>query len=250
MCSRQACAPGGRSLWPASGDAIGTTRGSRAADPRYPPGHRCRSVSAAAARPCRGSRACRRSGVGPRGSWVGAEEALSRLRELVGTVGGERSALRQPVAIADQEFTHDCQIDLKSLAPFREGVVIADLVDQLDVFPDSRTWSFRLRRPLLALPKPDVALIDRELRHVARPVEETLGDYLAMPTLPATPLTPPPADLRELPDHHGPGEVGQRPRASMRRSADGVPSMPLGIRPPLTASTPRCQREFWFLKAP
>src|SRR5437868_115819 len=55
--------------------------------------------------------------------------------------------------------------------------------------PDSRTWSFRLRRPLLALPKPDVALIDRELRRVARPVEETLGEYLALPTLPATPLT-------------------------------------------------------------
>jgi hypothetical protein len=58
------------------------------------------------------------------------------------------------------------------------GVVIADLVDQLDVFPDPRTWSFRLRRPLLALPKPDVALIARELRRVARPVEERLGDYL------------------------------------------------------------------------
>jgi hypothetical protein len=118
------------------------------------------------------SRGCFGNPTRDRGRIIGEAEVVRPLRRR-----------RQPVAIADQEFTHDCQIDLKSLAPFREGVVIADLVDQLDVFPDPRIWSFRLRRPLLALPKPDVALIACELRRVALPVEETLGEYLARPAL-------------------------------------------------------------------
>jgi hypothetical protein len=118
------------------------------------------------------SRGCFGNPTRDRGRVIGEAEVAAPLRNR-----------RQSVAIAGQRFTHDCQIDLKSLAPFREGVVIADLVDQLEVFPDPRTWSFHLRRPLLALPEPDVTLIARELRRVARPVEDTRGDYLATPAL-------------------------------------------------------------------
>jgi hypothetical protein len=118
------------------------------------------------------SRGCFGNPTRDRGRVIGEAGVTSALRRR-----------REPMEITEQQFTHDCQIELKSLAPFREGVVIADLVDQLEAFPDRRSWSFRLRRPLLPLPRPDVALIARELRRVARPVEETVADYLAAPAL-------------------------------------------------------------------
>jgi hypothetical protein len=82
------------------------------------------------------------------------------------------------VSIAGNSYTHDCELALRSLTPFREGVVLADLVTQLRVFPDPKTWSFRLRRALLALPSQDAGLIADRLEELARPAREMINDYL------------------------------------------------------------------------
>jgi hypothetical protein len=118
------------------------------------------------------SRGCFGNPTRDRGRVIGEGEVLTTVRRR-----------RVPLTIMRQEFTHDCQIMLKSLAPFGQGVVIADLVDQLEIFPDRRNWSFRLRRPLLRLPPPDATLIAREVRQVVRPVEETIDHYVEMPAL-------------------------------------------------------------------
>jgi hypothetical protein len=67
------------------------------------------------------------------------------------TVASELRALPETLLIGEREFAYTCDLELESLAPFRQGVVIANLVSDLKTFPDASTWSFKLRRPLLLL---------------------------------------------------------------------------------------------------
>lgn len=71
--------------------------------------------------------------------------------------------LEKSTVVMDREFTLGCTFELVALAPRPEGVVLADLVPRLRAFPNKRAWSARMRRPLLALPTQDAALIEREL---------------------------------------------------------------------------------------
>jgi hypothetical protein len=112
------------------------------------------------------SRGCYHNPTRDRGRVIGEAEA----REAP-------TRLAKPICIGEREFSSACDIELKSLAPFREGVVLADLVARLEVFPDERSWSARLRRPLLAIPRKDAGLIAKELALVACPVEETIDRY-------------------------------------------------------------------------
>lgn len=89
-----------------------------------------------------------------------------------------------PVAVADppieingRPFAVACDIELRWLAPNGCGLDLAELVDQLQVFPDKRSWSAWLRRPLLALPDEDAALLVDGLRHVAGPPSDAIGTY-------------------------------------------------------------------------
>lgn len=52
---------------------------------------------------------------------------------------------------------------MAGLAPFREGLVLRDLVPRLSVFPDLATWSVRMRRASLTLPPADAELVRTEL---------------------------------------------------------------------------------------
>jgi hypothetical protein len=113
------------------------------------------------------SRGCYHNPTRDRGRVIGEAETTSA-----------PARLDEPVAIGDREFAYACDIGLKSLAPFRDGVVLADLVPRLEVFPDERSWSVRLRRPLLALTAKDARLIDKELVPLTRPVEETVDEYV------------------------------------------------------------------------
>jgi hypothetical protein len=80
--------------------------------------------------------------------------------------------------MAGREFTHECEIALKSLAPFRQGVELAHLVEELEIFPDKPSWSVRLRRPLVPLPPRDAMRIALELGKVARSPGIVLDDYM------------------------------------------------------------------------
>ncbi|WP_339155517.1 hypothetical protein [Actinomadura luteofluorescens] len=86
--------------------------------------------------------------------------------------------LDEPVVIADREFPRGCGLRIESLAPFRAGLELRPLVEQLAAFPDPRTWSARLRQSLLALSPADAELIREKLRPlVGRPADH-LQPYL------------------------------------------------------------------------
>jgi hypothetical protein len=113
------------------------------------------------------TRGCYNNPTRDRGRVIGEAEAKEAPTRLAG-----------PIAIGGREFAFACEIELKSLTPFREGVVLADLVPKLQVFPDERSWSARMRRPLLPLTPKDARLISKELAPIARAVEDTIEDYV------------------------------------------------------------------------
>jgi hypothetical protein len=86
--------------------------------------------------------------------------------------------LTQSVVVMGREFHLGCTFDLLALAPRHEGVVLAELVARLAVFPNKRAWSARMRRPLLSLPTPDANLIERKLDQFVQHPRETLDGYL------------------------------------------------------------------------
>ena len=81
--------------------------------------------------------------------------------------------------IGGRSYTSGCELNITGLAPLGEGIVLADIVDQLRVFqPDPRTWSARMRRSVLALPAEDAALIHKQLEPLLLDPEKTVGLYL------------------------------------------------------------------------
>jgi hypothetical protein len=117
------------------------------------------------------TRGCFGNPTRDRGRVIGEAKVIGRLRRRP-----------TPLTIGARNFTHDCRIALASLAPFREGIVVAELVPKLEVFPDKRSWSARLRRPLVPLTPNDAQLIATRLRGVARPVAETISEYITRGT--------------------------------------------------------------------
>ncbi|MFI6032852.1 hypothetical protein ACIBBD_01465 [Streptomyces sp. NPDC051315] len=93
------------------------------------------------------------------------------------TLTSEVSTLDQPVSFGERRFTEGCRLRIHGLVPFRDGVVLRDLVNDLEVFPDPRTWSVRMRRASLKLPERDAALIKRELQPLLKPYGSVVGDY-------------------------------------------------------------------------
>ncbi|MEY9815518.1 hypothetical protein RKD21_005775 [Streptomyces albogriseolus] len=86
-------------------------------------------------------------------------------------------ALEEPVVFGDRSFAEGCRLDVSGLAPFREGLVLRDLVPRLPVFPDPATWSVRMRRASLELPPADANLARAELEPLLRPYNGSVGAY-------------------------------------------------------------------------
>lgn len=86
--------------------------------------------------------------------------------------------LDQPVVISDRTFPVGCEISVTGLAALREGVVLRDLVPDLDAFPDKEMWAIRLRRPLVSLSAHDAYLISARLAPLAGNPRQTVGGYL------------------------------------------------------------------------
>jgi len=101
--------------------------------------------------------------------------------KIIGTaeVTSHVIAYEKPVTIAGRDFTRGCDIRLRSLTPYLTGVELAPLVPRLDAFPDIKSWSIRLRRPLLELSASDAALLERELGGVAREPASVIPGYLS-----------------------------------------------------------------------
>ncbi|MBB0243279.1 hypothetical protein FNQ90_03925 [Streptomyces alkaliphilus] len=88
------------------------------------------------------------------------------------------SVLDKPVELAGRAFTSGCDIDVRTLVPYRTGVELAPLVGQLAAFPRKTAWSTRLRRPLLELPSSDAMLVRDQLAGQEVPAAEQLSSYL------------------------------------------------------------------------
>ncbi|MFE5403739.1 hypothetical protein ACFQ9Z_20795 [Streptomyces sp. NPDC056580] len=86
--------------------------------------------------------------------------------------------LNKPVKLAGRVFTSGCDIDVRTLTPYRTGVGLAPLVDRLGAFPDKRAWGVRIRRPLLELSAADAALVRDLLAEQEIPAAEQLSSYL------------------------------------------------------------------------
>lgn len=90
------------------------------------------------------------------------------------------AALAEPVEIAGRRFELGCGIAFDSLARKGAGVIVAEMVEELDAFPDPASWSARMRRPLVEMPSKDQELIRARLAPQLVPAGEALGEYLRL----------------------------------------------------------------------
>ena len=112
------------------------------------------------------TRGCFRNPTRDRGKVIG--EAV---------VEGTTKELTNPVELAGRSFTIGCRISIRRLTPVRSGVELSPLVPDLQAFPDSSSWSARMRRPLVPLPSSDVNRIRSELRRVTADPLSVMNGY-------------------------------------------------------------------------
>ncbi|GGO09616.1 hypothetical protein IEI92_22640 [Microbispora bryophytorum] len=113
-----------------------------------------------------------------RGCWHNPTRDRTRIIGMA-EVTSQVIAYEKAVTIAGRDFTRGCDIGLRSLAPYLTGVELGPLVPGLDAFPDAKSWSIRLRRPLLELSASDAARLERELGGVAREPALVIPAYLS-----------------------------------------------------------------------
>ena len=111
-----------------------------------------------------------------RGCFGNPTRDLGRVIGLA-TVSSAVRVLDEPIRFGERVFTEGCGLDVQGLAPFREGVVLRDFVPRLKVFPDSATWSVRIRRPALSLPPEDASLLRQELSPLLHDYADVVEDY-------------------------------------------------------------------------
>lgn len=96
----------------------------------------------------------------------------------VATVASHTVSLAEPVTLAGRAFTYGCNLCVSGVAPLHKGVELAPLVPELEVFPDTHSWSMWLRRPLLPLPAADAKLLRSKLGPLLGPLDRHLDAYL------------------------------------------------------------------------
>jgi hypothetical protein len=87
------------------------------------------------------------------------------------------SPLDEPVVFGEREYPRGCELRVESLAPWGQGVELRPLVERLDAFPDPRSWSVHLRRPLLRLPKSDADFLLDALRPLTGSLPQHVDGY-------------------------------------------------------------------------
>lgn len=91
----------------------------------------------------------------------------------VARVKSQIATLEDPIVINHREFGLSCDISIDFVLPRGDGVILADLVEELAVFPKPHAWSAALRRPLLTLPASDARRLTSGLAraHRAQPAD-------------------------------------------------------------------------------
>lgn len=113
------------------------------------------------------TRGCFRNPTRDRGRVIGRATVKSRAREA-----------SRPLSFGGREFPHVVELEIETLARFGEGLELAPLVRGLKrTFPNSKTWSARMRRALVPLDPQDAVALERQLKGVARPYPDALPTY-------------------------------------------------------------------------
>ena len=85
--------------------------------------------------------------------------------------------LPEPVIFGERRYTSGCALDIQSVAALHEGVELGPLVAELHVFPDARSWSAQMRRPLVPLDEHDASLLRHHLAALLEPLDRHLAAY-------------------------------------------------------------------------
>lgn len=93
-------------------------------------------------------------------------------------VSSDIRSLTDPLEIAGRTFVSECTIEISTLTPFRSGVELGPIVEQMDTFRKRSSWGMMLRRPLVRLTAGDAAFLTALLKPQLTPVEDALGTYL------------------------------------------------------------------------
>jgi hypothetical protein len=93
-------------------------------------------------------------------------------------VAGPARRLEVPVRFGEREYPYLVELTIARLAPLRQGLELAPLVPRLrETFPDSRSWSVKLRRSLVPLVPHDAGLIAELLLPATRPYDDVVSAY-------------------------------------------------------------------------
>jgi hypothetical protein len=95
----------------------------------------------------------------------------------IATISGEAALLDPPMRFGSREYPIGVRFKLDRLAPFREGVEFAPLVQQLQTFPKPESWSANMRQALVRLDERDIPLLLRELEKVTEPYAAAARTY-------------------------------------------------------------------------
>ena len=102
-----------------------------------------------------------------------------RGRIYTAEVASPVTSLTSQRQIGGRVYTSGCQLKITGLAPLDKGVVLADIVERLEVFqPYPHAWSVRMRRSILPLPSQDVDVIMALLEPTLLDPSETAGPHL------------------------------------------------------------------------
>lgn len=96
-----------------------------------------------------------------------------------GTARSPVAKLDEPVEVAGRSFPVGCDVEFPTATRRPEGVELGPLVGELAGFAGmERSWSIRLRRPLVSLTQGDATVLHRHLdEHRLYPLAEVLDQY-------------------------------------------------------------------------
>ncbi|SDK48428.1 hypothetical protein SAMN04487820_108200 [Actinopolyspora mzabensis] len=106
----------------------------------------------------------------------------TRDRGRVVTTGEVRSTvaeLDEPVELGGRSYPVGCELRITELPAWPGGVELSPIVGELELFDGmTKSWSIRLRRPLVGLSARDAGLLDRYLaEHDRYPLDEMIDGY-------------------------------------------------------------------------
>lgn len=89
------------------------------------------------------------------------------------------SALDELVEVGGRSFPAGCGVEFRTATPWPDGVELGQVVGELDSFAEvQKSWSIRLRRPLVRVGGRDSALLQEYLAaQEPRPLDEVLEPY-------------------------------------------------------------------------